>query len=119
MNTLLDRLQQVRKNDKGFTLIELLMVIVILGVLAGIVVFAVSGIQDKGEESACLADAKSTQVALEAYYAKTGAYPAANDWAVLTSGADKFLHSQPNGAPNYTITFDAAGNVTAAGSCTF
>ena len=44
-----------RRNDSGFTLTELLIVIVILGVLAGIVVFAVGGITDRGEMSACKA----------------------------------------------------------------
>ncbi|HWH29173.1 MAG TPA: prepilin-type N-terminal cleavage/methylation domain-containing protein [Mycobacteriales bacterium] len=58
----------------GFTLIELLIVIVILGVLAGIVVFAVGGITDRGEASACDADRKTLEVASEAYYAKNKAY---------------------------------------------
>ncbi|WP_091368231.1 type II secretion system protein [Actinokineospora alba] len=114
---MLDRLQQARKNDKGFTLIELLMVIVILGVLAGIVVFAVNGIQDRGKESACKADVKTVEVALEAHYAKLSAYPAANDWNALTTGVNRFLHSQPS-SPDYTITFANTGVVTAIGACT-
>jgi type II secretion system protein G len=117
MNAMLDRVHQARKNQDGFTLIELLMVIVILGVLAGIVVFAVNGIQDRGKASACKADVKTVETALEAYYAKTSAYPAANDWTVLTTGVDRFLHSQPS-SPDYTITFAATGIVSAAGACT-
>jgi general secretion pathway protein G len=39
--------------DKGFTLVELLIVIVILGILATVTVFAVRGITDKGQENAC------------------------------------------------------------------
>ena len=38
--------------DKGFTLVELLIVIVILGILATVTVFAVRGITDKGQENA-------------------------------------------------------------------
>ena len=34
------------RSEEGFTLIELMIVIVILGVLAGIVIFAVGGITD-------------------------------------------------------------------------
>ena len=41
------------KKDKGFTLVELLIVIVILGILATITVFAVRGITDQGQTSAC------------------------------------------------------------------
>ena len=39
----------MKKNDEGFTLIELLIVIVILGILATVVVFAVGGITDRGQ----------------------------------------------------------------------
>ncbi|MFC7482885.1 type II secretion system protein [Luedemannella flava] len=55
----------------GFTLIELLIVIVILGVLAGAVVFAVKGIKDRGTAAACTSDKKVVEVAAEAYYAST------------------------------------------------
>ena len=48
----------MKKNDEGFTLIELLIVIVILGILATVVVFAVGGITDKGKTSACKAELK-------------------------------------------------------------
>jgi general secretion pathway protein G len=62
------------KQDKGFTLVELLIVIVILGILATVTVFAVTGITDKGKTSACDADAKTIQTAEEAYSANTGSY---------------------------------------------
>ena len=47
------------KQDKGFTLVELLIVIVILGILATVTVFAVRGITDQGQTSACDADQKT------------------------------------------------------------
>jgi prepilin-type N-terminal cleavage/methylation domain-containing protein len=55
--------------DKGFTLIELLIVIVILGILATVTVFAVRGITDRGEESACAAEQRTLIGAVEAYFA--------------------------------------------------
>ena len=55
---------------KGFTLIELLVVIVILGILAAVVVFAVGGIQDRGKDSACKTDARTLRTSVEAYRAK-------------------------------------------------
>ena len=60
------------KQDQGFTLVELLIVIVILGILATVTVFAVRGITDQGEESACRADQKTLQVAIEAFIAQEG-----------------------------------------------
>lgn len=64
-----------KSNDEGFTLIELLIVIVILGILATVVVFAVGGITNRGEKSACDADRSTIEVAIEAYRAQNGTYP--------------------------------------------
>jgi prepilin-type N-terminal cleavage/methylation domain-containing protein len=74
MKGTLERLSAKRQSDDGFTLIELLVVIVILGILAGVVIFAVGGINDKGQDNACTADAKTLKVAEEAYYAEFNAY---------------------------------------------
>jgi general secretion pathway protein G len=111
MNAFLDRVHQARKNQKGFTLIELLMVIVILGVLAGIVVFAVNGINDRGTVAACKSDVKNVEVAVEANYAKVGNYPATQA-AAQTAVVPSFLHSWPAG-----ITYTAvAGSFTVTGA---
>jgi prepilin-type N-terminal cleavage/methylation domain-containing protein len=75
--TMLARMRDARKNESGFTLIELLIVIIILGVLAGIVVFSVSGVTNRGEVAACKATVKTVQVAGEAYYAQKGTYAVA------------------------------------------
>ncbi len=57
------------RKDEGFTLIELLIVIVILGILATIVVFAVRGVTQDSQENACKATQKTYQTAIEAWYA--------------------------------------------------
>ncbi|MCC7078180.1 MAG: prepilin-type N-terminal cleavage/methylation domain-containing protein [Acidimicrobiia bacterium] len=57
------------RSDRGFSLIELLIVILILGVLAGIVAFAVGGFSNAGEEEACETDKKTLITALEAFKA--------------------------------------------------
>jgi general secretion pathway protein G len=99
------RLLEARRKDSGFTLIELLIVIVILGILAGIVVFAVSAFNDRGEKAACKADMKAVEVAVEAYRANQGTYPAA--LGDLTG----YLRSVPNqdssaaGTGTYYITY--------------
>lgn len=64
------------KEDEGFTLVELLVVISILGVLAGIVVFSISGVQDSSHSAACSSDKAILQTAQEAYFAKNGAFAA-------------------------------------------
>jgi prepilin-type N-terminal cleavage/methylation domain-containing protein len=76
---------QRRRLDRGFTLIELLIVIVILGILAAVTVFAVRGITDKGQTSACSTDKTTVQTATESYFAQYGgtAIPS----AVVAAGA--------------------------------
>ncbi len=56
--------------DKGFTLVEILIVIVILGILATVTVFAVRGITDRGTTSACDADKVTVQKAVETFLAQ-------------------------------------------------
>jgi general secretion pathway protein G len=108
------RIREARKNESGFTLIELLIVIVILGVLAGIVVFAVSGINDNSKVSACKSDVKNVEIAAEAYYAQYKNYPlTANAKSALVPG---FLHSWPgDDTTNYNVAYTyATGDKTFA-----
>ena len=50
--------------------------IVILGILAGIVVFAVGNLTSNAKTNACATEKSTISTALEAYKAQTGAYPA-------------------------------------------
>src|SRR3974390_1666336 len=61
--------------DQGFTLIELLIVIVILGILAAIVVFAVQNLTGQSAAASCQSQYKTVETAVEAYKAQIGAYP--------------------------------------------
>ena len=63
---------QSKGTNKGFTLIELLIVIVILGILAAVTVFAVRGITDKGTTNACASDKATIATAAESYFAQYG-----------------------------------------------
>ena len=55
--------------EMGFTLVELLIVIVILGILAGIVVFAVGNLTSNAGSNACGTEAKTFYTAVQAYNA--------------------------------------------------
>jgi prepilin-type N-terminal cleavage/methylation domain-containing protein len=116
------------REEAGFTLIELLIVIVILGILAGVVVFSVGGITDRGNVAACKTDQSTVTVAVEAYRAKNGGYPANLDPA-LTTGANQFLRPQTTlvgsqlTGQGYTIDYQGpsganAGAVWVNGSAT-
>jgi prepilin-type N-terminal cleavage/methylation domain-containing protein len=67
----------VPKHQRGFTLVELLIVIVLLGVLMGIVVFAVGNSTSNAKSTGCAAEKTTLREALESYKAHTGSYPTA------------------------------------------
>jgi general secretion pathway protein G len=107
------RLEALRKQEGGFTLTELLIVIVILGVLAGIVVFSVSFVTDRGRKTACSTDKKTVETAVEAYYAAKGSWPAAQGDLVPT-----YLKSWPT-STDYSIAYTFPGtNGTVTGTLT-
>jgi len=113
---MLERIRTVRAEESGFTLIELLIVVVILGVLAGIVVFAVQAFNGEGVTAACKSDVKNVEIASEAYYAKVHTY--SPDIATLV--ANNYL-KEPPGTDHYTITYTpgagGAAPVIASTSC--
>ena len=90
-----------KNQDKGFTLVELLIVIVILGILATVTVFAVRGITDQGQKSACDTDKRTMETAIEAFYAQKGTGTNPDEAALVTA---EFLREA---SPNYDV--DATG----------
>ena len=107
MKALIKRYKE--EGAEGFTLIELLIVIVILGILSTVVVFAVQGITNKGQGNSCKADKNTLEVAVEAYNANNGAYP--TTMAQLVSGGLIRSASQ-----YYTV--GTAGTVVPQGAAT-
>lgn len=114
------RLRERRAQDgleAGFTLIELLIVIVILGILAAIVVFALGGITGKSTVAACQSDAKTVGTAvgaleaqnpvavtsdLKAWQSDLLATTATTDNGQTISGGP-YLQSWPTGSTSYTV----------------
>jgi general secretion pathway protein G len=103
--------KRINSQNAGFTLIELLIVIVILGILAAIVVFAVGTATTDSKLSSCKADRKTLNVALEAYKAKVGTYPTTAQTSTANVLTPTYIKTWPGGA-SYSFSVDTAGVVT-------
>lgn len=114
---MIERLQRARNGDEsGFTLVELLVVIAILGILSAVVVFAVGGINDRGQDSACEIDTRTIRTAQEAFFAQQDTAPKyATEAALVPNFLSKLstLHNvelTPDNATatGYNITVESA-----------
>ncbi len=128
-------------DSSGFTLIELLIVIVVLGILAGVVVFALGGVTGQSAVAACKADGTTVETAIAAFQtdnpnSTTAPLTQANLLAQPTTSVvgGPFLQSWPANDSHYTlaitsgklmfssptvttpIAYDAATSCTTAGN---
>ncbi|MDR2372328.1 MAG: type II secretion system GspH family protein [Puniceicoccales bacterium] len=89
-----------RKNGRsGMTLIEILIVIMLLGVLAGVLVKSLSGTAEAGKQAAANLGCETIKTALMAYKTVKGQWPA--DKATLVNSGfienDTFINPWGNG----------------------
>lgn len=116
--------------DVGFTLIELLLIMVILGILAATVIFALSGTASSAAVASCNSDVKTVETAVDAFHNNPGNTAAAGNFpnasigtpsgnSQLTAPASSnyggpYLRSWPNSS-HYTITLGTSGHVLVDG----
>jgi competence protein ComGC len=89
---------------------ELLIVIVIVGALCGVVVFAGNAFNHNVVDASCKADKRNVEIADEAFYAQTGERAGGID-PLQTLVSAGYLQDKPDGRGKYTITL-SGGVVT-------
>ena len=70
-------LARLRNEEEGFTLIELMIVMIVLGILAGIVLFAVGSFDEDAEDAR---DSANTRICETAFAASEAKYGNPDNW---------------------------------------
>lgn len=97
-------------DESGFTLIELLIVIVVLGILAGVVIFALGGVTGQSAIAACKADGSTVNTAIAAWNTNNPSVPATVGVTGSAGGllgntlGGPYLQSWPSNGTHYAYT---------------
>jgi len=104
----------LKNKQSGFTIVELLIVIVVIGILAGLVITTFSGIQQKARDTERETDIKAIHGQVEAFWAQKGYYPSLTDMntAAFVSanlkGLDAGAFKDPKGTASALVAAPAA-----------
>ncbi len=105
----MNKIKQLSRS--GFTIVELLIVIVVIGILAGLVFVQFNNVQGRARDSERKADIRLIESKLAEYRADNSAYPAAlSDLSDIPAEA----LAGPKSGETYTYTATATGG----GACT-
>jgi prepilin-type N-terminal cleavage/methylation domain-containing protein len=105
----------------GFTMIEILVVIVVLGILAAVVIFALGGITGKTAQASCAADGATVATAIADFNNQNGNTAVSMSGLLNGTAADSnstYIQSWPHNTPHYAFELSTAvgtpTNATAA-----
>jgi len=113
-----------RRDDggiNGFTMIEILIVIVVLGILSAVVIFALGGITGKTAQASCAADGSTVSTAMADFKTQNVNIAVSMTGLIngtVANGNSPYIQSWPNNTPHYAFELSTAAgtptNATAA-----
>jgi len=103
--------------SRGFTIVELLIVIVVIGILAGITVVSYNGIQERAKFATAKSDLAAINKAILMFYGENGYYPfpttsCTNGWCGWDQSVNPFV---PGLVPKYISKLPQLPNTYANG----
>jgi len=90
--------KMLKKKSKGFTLVELLIVVIIIGILAGMMMLSTGGATAKAEATKVVSDMRNMKAAAIMVYADN------SEWPTAIASLDDYLDQTP--ASKYSIDGD-------------
>jgi general secretion pathway protein G len=107
----LEALKLSETTKDGFTLIELLIVIVVLGILAAVVIFALGGITGKTAVASCQADGATVATAMAAFKTENPGTTVTTANITADTLGGPYIQSWPSNLPHYAYSI-SSGNLT-------
>lgn len=100
---------QNRIKKAGFTIVELIVVIVVIGILAGISIVAYNGIQNRAREASLASTLQSANKLITIYYARNNTYPpTVADIGLSDTGGATILYTANNDTSPKTFFMSAS-----------
>ena len=89
--------KMLKKKSKGFTLVELLIVIIIIGILAGMMMLSTGGATAKAEATKIVSDMRNLKAAAVMYYADN------SDWTDKIESLDNYVDVELTASSDYGL----------------